>query len=174
LACTGPIGDEHAQVLELVECYRATWGHDDPPAMPTHANLHRVLLALRDAQVGFEKCTAAIRGHHKLATKDGSKLGRGLRFVFPARKDGKNESQPFHLDVDRVCEFAHEAPGNGKSKRADYWEEPGTGRFWHRWDCEAYCEEKYEARFRAGGVLDAEDEERIALMRKAHPEWNLR
>lgn len=65
----------------------------------------RVLAALRTTRWDdFTGCRAAIYGHRKIASKDGSQFGRTFRHVFPeARSGGKSMSNK--LDEDRFWEF---------------------------------------------------------------------
>ena len=106
--CTGylpnkrPVSGEHFEVWELIALFADRWKRQQSEALPKHDNLQRVLQALRDFD--FTSCQAAIYGHHKLATKEGSQLGRYFRHIFPAAKiNGKSHTNK--LDEDRFREF---------------------------------------------------------------------
>jgi hypothetical protein len=97
-------GAERDMITELASLHADTWCKQHPTGPPTHDNEQRVLQAIRGSRFGFDACIAAIHGHHKLASKEGSFLGRELRNVFPeARINGKRNSGK--LDVDRFGEF---------------------------------------------------------------------
>jgi len=120
-----PTSDEHLEITQLLEEYRAAWNHEAPPPMPCHDNLRRVREALKHPALGFERCKEAIWGHRKLAGMDGSQLGRDFRLVFPPARNG-GQSMTNRVDVDRVSGYAAayraRPPGAARPHRAT--EEP--------------------------------------------------
>jgi hypothetical protein len=117
-----PIGDEHAEVLELQALHAKTWGIDHPEVKPRGDTMGRILEALRT--FGLDKCRAAVLGHHRQASKPDSRLNRDLRSVFPALKVG-NRQDDRKLDTDRVQGYIQDAPrlnpgSNGKPAKRDY------------------------------------------------------
>lgn len=108
--CTGlrpdkrPVGAEHDQIMALQALHSQIWKIPQPTGLPSADNKQRVLSALRSSRFGFNGCQAAIYGHHKLASKDGSQLGRWFRSVFPEARFG-NKRHSCKLDEDRFEEF---------------------------------------------------------------------
>ena len=112
-----PTSDEHLEIQQLLEEYRAAWCLDEPPIFPAHDNLRRVREALKHPGLGFERCKAAVWGHRKLAGMDGSQLGRDFRLVFPPARNG-GQTMHNRVDVDRVSAnaAAHRARPPGVAK----------------------------------------------------------
>jgi hypothetical protein len=92
-------------IQELLAEYQRVWNLDFPPPAPEHDDRRRVVEALNHAELRFEACKHAIRGHHKLATKDGSQLGKSFRHVFPPASNGGRLARN-RVNSDRVGEFA--------------------------------------------------------------------
>jgi hypothetical protein len=86
--------------------------------MPTHDTLSRWRQALSDQRAGqtpaqrIDTAMRAIRGHRRLASKDGSPLGREMRSVIPPAQIG-GRRRTDKLDWDRYLAFA----ANGRTKR---------------------------------------------------------
>jgi hypothetical protein len=107
----------------LRERYAEAWGvdlADVPPLGDDH--LRRARIALSDEKAGLtqddriQAAFAAIRGHKREASKDGSQLCRELRGVFPvAYVNGRSASN--RLDWDRYMGFVR--AGRRNASRAD-------------------------------------------------------
>jgi len=98
-----PRGDEQDMVLALV----TKWAHlhgTEVPSMPSGDNLQRVLQAIRNPSFGLEVCQRAVNGHYRECMKEGSKIGRGFRFVFPVQSQ-YGHAHTDKLDTDRLMEF---------------------------------------------------------------------
>lgn len=105
IADTRPISHEHAAIQELQTLHSDLWTIPHPTGPPAGDNLRRVLAALRTTRWDdFNGCKAAIYGHHKLAGKDGSPIGKTFRHVFPESRNG-GKSMSNKLDEDRFWEF---------------------------------------------------------------------
>lgn len=102
-----PLSHDLLAIDELLEVYRDAWGLDAPPPRPEHDDRRRVVEALNHPNLSpaFETCKDAIRGHHKLASKEGSQLGKSFRHVFPPTNIG-GRTATNRVNSDRVGEFA--------------------------------------------------------------------
>lgn len=119
-----PTGEQHTEIQELLESFRATWNLDLPPPAPAHDNLRRILEGLSHPALGLEGMKKAIRGHHKTASADndrGRQIGRDFMHVFPPARGG-GRAMSNRLDIDRVSAYksAYRArpPGAAKPHRA--------------------------------------------------------
>jgi|GEM_PF-3415402 len=118
--------NELVEVQELQQYYANTWGREIAPVIPRGDNLTRILEVLRHPAGGWDVCKAAIRGHHKIASKDGAQHGREFRHVFPPVREG-NRTQTAKVDLDRVFEYArHGRPPRRRVERKP--EEPKISR----------------------------------------------
>jgi hypothetical protein len=114
-------GSLQPELDELRRRYAVAWGVD-PADVPILGDDHlrRARIALSDDQAGtspaarIETAYAAIRGHHREASKDGSQLCRELRGVFPvAYVNGRRASN--RLDWDRYMGFARAGRGTTRA-----------------------------------------------------------
>jgi hypothetical protein len=105
------------QVLQAL--YVELWGKD-PAKVPILSgdNLARCREALTDDRAGYrsaeriEAAKAAIRGHRRTASREGSQLGKGWRSVYPiATINGKVAKNK--LDWDRYAEFVEAGQSSG-------------------------------------------------------------
>lgn len=97
--------NELVEVQELQQYFANVWGTEISPVLPVGDNLTRILEVLRHPAGGWDVCKAAIRGHHKIASKDGAQHGREFRLVFPPLRIG-GKQQTARVDLDRVFEYA--------------------------------------------------------------------
>lgn len=99
-----PTGEFRDELLDLVEYHRETWKLECPDAMPIYDDAVRVKQAVQNPRFGAQACRAAILGHSVAARKEGSKLGRNFRHVFPAAFVGGQRATN-KLDLGRFEEF---------------------------------------------------------------------
>jgi len=105
-------GGLQPELEELRHAYAAAWSVD-PALVPLPAgdHLERVRAALSDNQAGLTRderisnAFAAIQGHHREASKDGSSYGRDLIHVFPPLRKG-DKARSSELDFSRYMKFA--------------------------------------------------------------------
>jgi hypothetical protein len=88
-------------INQAAESFQKLWMLNTAPRL-SGDHLKRARIAYK--QFGEESFLAAVRGHHKLASRDGSLIGKSFRHVFPGETiDGKYQQDS--LDLDRFQEF---------------------------------------------------------------------
>lgn len=154
-----PIGAHHDQLWEAASLHAELWGHDPPEISPSGDLARRMVEAFEHPSFGG-RWRDIIRGHHRLASKEGSKMGRVLRLVFPMARE-YNKDLPHKLDLNRVQEFIQAAP---KLQRKAPKKDPQQERI----DKETAKrrEKEGEAWLKKMGWDKLSDKERVAAMAK--------